>query len=72
MAGASDASSIRLDITGKLGSLWPKSVNWAFGSLRTPNPFNHLAPPTASFSRLTPIFTLLLSKPCQRTGGSIG
>src|SRR5258708_11758080 len=31
-----------------------------------------LSPPAAHFSRLTPIFTLLLSKPCKRTGGSIG
>ena len=27
----------------------------------TPNPFNHLAPPTAGFSRLTPVFVISLS-----------
>src|SRR5579863_5479432 len=40
--------------------------------LRTPNSFNHLPPPTADFSRLTPNFTLSLSYPCHLATGTIG
>ena len=47
------------------GSWQPESESRAIPQphllMAIPNPFNHLPPPTASFSRSTPIFTLLLS-----------